>query len=361
VDSRIPEADLLDVSILVLDPGIVKKSYLLRGYEYINPELRKSEAAFISTYIMRTLQQTESFGLVRMMPRNSVSADVFVTGRIRESSGRRLELELEVLAATGRRWFKKVFKQKAQPWSYAFAFHSHLEPFQEVYDQFAAELISAQSRMKSEFLEDLRRVAELRFAAQLAPGIFSDYLTVDRKGRIDLDRLPSRDDPMLTRVRTIQTRDEFFLDLLAERYRGFYAAMDKPYDNFRATRFEVELALQAVRAQANLANARMLFAPPEEGLTTGGGIRRRDSAGARAAFLRRQIAAQYRYLDEISGAFVTELDPLKLELDGEVIRFEGTIEDQYRQWQELLERIFETETGLSAQSKAGGGDLNARH
>ena len=67
------------------------------------------------------------------------------------------------------------------------------------------------------------------------------------------------------------------------------------------------------------------------------------------------------YLDIISDTFATELDPLKLELDGEVIRFEGTIEDQYRQWQELLESIFETETGMSAKSKDFAEDLNSRH
>jgi len=355
VGSWIPEQELLDIGILVLDPGIKKKIYLLSGYETINPELRQSEAAFVAVHLMRTLQESGSFGLVRMMPRNSLSADLFVTGRIRESSGRRLGLELEVLDATGRRWLKRVYKQKARPASYAFSFHSNIEPFQEVYDQFVDDLIRAQSRMRGDYLEVLRQIADLRFAEQLAPGIFGGYLTVDRKGKIELDRLPSRDDPMMTRIRTIRTRDEFFLDLLAERYQGFYAAMDRPYDDFRATRYEVELALRDARAQANLANARVLLTPPSEGL------RRRNPWTGRAAFFRRQVAAQAEYLDEISSSFAAELDPLKLELDGEVIRFEGTIEDQYRQWQGLLEKIFETETGMSARTQVFVDDLDTRH
>jgi hypothetical protein len=351
----IAEEDLLDIGIVALDPGIEKKSYLLTGYEYINPELRRSESSFIAIHLMRTLQATESFGLVRMMPRNAVAADLFVTGRIRESSGRRLALELEVVDSTGHRWLKKVYRQKAYPSSYSLAFHSDLEPFQEVYDQFAADLIHSQSRMKDPRLEEIRHVAELRFAAQLAPGIFGDYLELDRKGRIRLDRLPSRDDPMLARIRTIQRRDEFFLDLLTDRYQGFYTSMDKPYDNFRATRYEVELALRDARAQHNLANARSLFAPPDQSPLE------RHRAADRATYFRRQVARKAMYLDVISDTFATELDPLKLELDGEVIRFEGTIEDQYRQWQELLERIFETETGMSADNGAFSEDINARH
>jgi len=289
-----------------------------------------------------------------MMPRNSLSADLFVTGRIRESSGRRLGLELEVRDATGRRWLKKRYKHKARPSSYAFAFHSDVEPFQELYDQFAADLIVAQSRMKDERLEDLRQITELRFAAQLAPGIFSGYLRLGRQGRIDLDRLPSRDDPMLARLRIIQTRDESFLDLLADRYQSFYASMDKPYDNFRASRYDVDLALRDTRAQAHLANARNLLAPAQS-------VTQQRRAADRVEFYRRQVAAQAGYLAEISDTFAVELDPLRLELDGEVVRFEGTIEEQYRQWQQLLEVIFETETGLVPKNQVFTGDLNARH
>lgn len=351
----IAEDELLDVGILVLDPGIEQKMYLLAGYEYINPKLRQSEAAFIAVHLMRTLQAAERFGLVRMMPRNSVSADLFVSGRIRESSGRRLGLELEVVDATGRRWLKKSYKQKAHPAAHVLSFHSNIEPFQSVYDDFVSDLIQTQSRMKGEYLENLRRIAELRFAAQLAPGVFGDYLTLDRRGRIALDRLPARDDPMLTRVRTIQTRDEFFLDLLAERYEGFYTTLDRPYDNFRATRYEVELALRDARAQVNLANARAMVAPPSDG------FKMRDPARERAEYYRRQVMARTSFLDEIASTFAAEIDPLKLELDGEVIRFEGTIEDQYRQWQELLEKIFESETGMSARGGLTADSLNASH
>lgn len=351
----IPEDQLLDVGVMVLDPGIEKKSSILTGYEYINPELRRSEAAYIAIHLMRTLQRTESFGLVRMMPSNSVSADLFVTGQIRKSSGRRLDLELEVVDATGRRWFKKRYKRKANPSIYVFSVHENIEPFQEVYDQFGEDLRREQSRMTEEYLEVIQQVAELRFAAQLAPGIFGDYLSIDRRGRVALERLPARDDPMCARIRTLQTRDESFLDLLSDRYKGFYASMDRPYDEFRATRFDVETALHDSRSQAALANSRNLFAPRSESPWD----RHRDAR--LATYHRRQVAAQAEYLDEIANAFASELDPLKLELEGEVLRFEGTIEDQYRQWQRLLEKIFETETGMSAKNRVFAMDFNTRH
>lgn len=351
----IPEDELLDIGIVVPDPGVEKKSYLLTGYEYVITDLRDSEAVFIAVHLMRTLQETERFGLVRVMPSNSISADLFIDGRIRESSGRRLALELEVVDATGRRWLKRTYKHKARPSTYAFAFHANLEPFQELYDEIAADLIKTRARMKAEHLENLRRIAELRFAARLAPGIFDGYLSRDRRGRLELDRLPSVDDPMLERLRAIQLRDEFFLDLLTERYQGFYRSMDRPYDDFRATRYDVEIALSKARAQSILANARLAYQPVDDSYHATRDVRRQLD------FFRHQVAAQATYLDEIASAFATDMEPLKLELDGEVIRFEGTIEDQYRQWQELLEKIFEAETGMSAKTGDFGqvrGSLN---
>jgi hypothetical protein len=71
----------------------------------------------------------------------------------------------------------------------------------------------------------------------------------------------------------------------------------------------------------------------------------------RAAYYRRRAAAQARYLDDIALNFSSVVEPMVIELNGETLRLEGSIEDQYDQWQELLARIFEDETGLPAISK----------
>lgn len=353
----IAEEELLDVGIQVFDPGIAQQGYQLTGYERINPEVRRSEAAFVAVHLMRTIQETGRFGLVRMVPQESVTVDLMVTGRIHRSSGARLALEFEVTDATGRRWLRRGYLQHADPQSYTLGFDADLEPYQALYDQLATDLIRAQNRKKKKRLEEVRQIAELRFASQLAPTVFGDYLKTTRKGRIELLRLPAVDDPMLVRVRKIKARDEFFLDLLTERYEDFYATMDRAYDDYRATSYEVEMALRYARVQAYLANVQPMLDPR-------GGFRSRSPyASRREHHFRRQAALQARYLDDMAKSFAMVIEPLRLELDGEVIRFEGTIEDQYRQWQALLEEIFETETGLSTaeQPQVVELDLNARH
>jgi hypothetical protein len=78
----------------------------------------------------------------------------------------------------------------------------------------------------------------------------------------------------------------------------------------------------------------------------------------RAAYFRRRAAAQARYLEDISLNFSSVVEPMLIELDGETLQLEGSIEDQYAQWQELLEKIFESETGFSPASRPTPATVN---
>ena len=339
-----PESELLDIGIQPFDPGLERKWSWAQEQERVKPEVRKSEAAFLAIHLMRTLQETERFGLVRMVPANSRTADLMITGKIRYSTGRKLELTVEAVDATGKRWFKRKYKESAEAMSYAIRFMGTSEPFQRLYDEIALDLIQEQKKFKKEYLNELREITELRYAAQLAPTIFGEYLSEDRKARTRVKRLPSTDDPILERVRQIQLHNEFFLDLLTERYLIFYDEMDETYDEYRANSYDVETALiQAIRHYN--ANAR-----PR--LSERGDFGTFDVWKARrAAYFRRRAAAQARYLEDISLNFSSVVEPMLIELDGETLHLEGSIEDQYDQWQELLEKIFESETGFSPTSR----------
>ena len=337
----IPEDELLDIGIQPFDPGLERKWSWAQEQERVKPEVRRSEAAFLAVHLMRTLQQTERFGLVRMVPANSHTVDLMVEGKILYSTGRRLELKIEVTDASGRRWFKRGYKQSAEPMSYAIRFMGTSEPFQRLYDEIALDLIAAQKKQKQAYLAELRELSELRYAAHLAPNIFGDYLTVDRKERIRVDRLPARDDPILERVRRIEVHNEFFLDLLTERYLGFYEEMDDTYDEYRANSYDVETALiEAIRLYNANSRPRM---------SERGDFGTFDVWKARrAAYFRRRAAAQARYLEDISLNFSAVVEPMLIELRGETVHLEGSIEDQYDQWQAMLEKIFESETGFAA-------------
>ena len=106
---HIPEAELLDVGIRVFDPGIPKN---LEGDEEalakkrIYPDLRKAEARYMPTLLRATLEETAQWGAVRVIPNNADFVDVIVTGKLVDSNGGFLAVDVTAVDAAGRVWIK---------------------------------------------------------------------------------------------------------------------------------------------------------------------------------------------------------------------------------------------------------------
>jgi hypothetical protein len=51
-------------------------------------------------------------------------------------------------------------------------------------------------------------------------------------------------------------------------------------------------------------------------------------------------------LQELGASLDSEVAPLLIDVEGEVMRLTGSVETQYATWRNLLRDIFATETGL---------------
>jgi hypothetical protein len=51
-------------------------------------------------------------------------------------------------------------------------------------------------------------------------------------------------------------------------------------------------------------------------------------------------------LRELAGSFDSEVAPILIDVEGEVLRLTGSVETQYTTWRQLLRQIFAAETGL---------------
>src|SRR6187402_638927 len=106
---HIPQAELLDVGIRVFDSGIPKN---LEGDEEalakkrIYPDLRKAEARYIPTLLRETLEATANWGAVRVIPDNAEFVDVIITGKLVDSNGGFLSVDISATDAAGRVWIK---------------------------------------------------------------------------------------------------------------------------------------------------------------------------------------------------------------------------------------------------------------
>jgi hypothetical protein len=366
---HIPESELLDVGIRVFDPGIPKN---LEGDEEalakkrIYPDLRKAEARYMPTLLRATLEETAQWGAVRVIPNNADFVDVIVSGKVIDSNGGYLAIDITAVDAAGRVWMKdKRFSSLVDLGAYKTnAALKARDPFQNVYSQIANELVVARDKLTSLDRESIRRVASLKFAEDLAPDAMAGMTAKDAKGVTQVVRLPAEGDTTLARIERIRERDTAVVDTVNDYYASFAETIDDSYDSWRQTSFtelEKEMrARSAARTRTVLGAAALIaaiFAP--NSCNTYDSCRIMDAA--RTAGTMGGIAAVLsgikKYADarvhadalkELTQSFQAEVAPQVVEVEGHTLRLTGTAEDQYREWRKLLKQLYLEETGTAA-------------
>jgi hypothetical protein len=352
--TEVPEERLFDVSIRVFDPGLPREGEELPPG--VQPDLRRAEARYMAYQLEETMQETGHWGAVRVVPPNAAPVDLMVSGTILESTGKDLNLHILAFDATGRKWFENRYKGRADPVAYQPEVIGRTEPFQNVYNRVANDLVKAMSKMDPDELVEVRRVAELDFAAGLAPMAFDEYLQIDRKGRKRVAHLPAANDPMMARVAEIHEREHMFVDVLNQHYAGFHEQMSEPYDNWRMYSYEEQVALEAIRRKALTQQVLGGLAVLGSMMMGGGSTAERvvrDAAliGGMAAIqagarTRKEAKIHVEALRELAASFDDEVEPMVVEVEGRVLRISGSVETQYATWRNLLSSIWTTETGV---------------
>lgn len=360
--SEIPEASLLDVGIQLFDPGLPEDEYerYILEEKGVFADVRKSEARHMPMRLKQALATSGFWGAVRVVPSSHV-VDLRVAGAIVKSNGKKLELDIRAVDSRGKEWLDKRYKGEADPMAYH-AKESSREPFQDLYNEIANDLLEASQKLDDDDILELRRVSELRFAGYLAPTAFEDYLEV-KKDKYEIERLPSYEDPMMVRLAEIRERDFMFVDTLNEYYADFDTQMSAPYNSWRSYSYEEQEALDKLNKAKNIERFAGIAAivggviMSQQGGRAGRGGGQVAILGGMAAIQdsiqKGQDAAMHREaLRELAGSFDSEVAPILIDVEGEVLRLTGSVETQYATWRQLLRQIFAAETGLPLDPNA---------
>ena len=358
--TEIPESHLLDVGIEIFEPGLPEGDEHALEEKGVFPELRKSEARFIPLHLKDTLESTANWGAVRVVPQGTDDIDVKVSGEIIESTGMELVVRLVVTDSRGQIWRDKRYKGEADPLVYYDDDGSYeiADPYQELYNRIANDLLASCEKLDDNELDRIREISRLRFAAELVPSAYADYLKTGKKGRVTLKKLPAHDDPMMTRVSQARERDYMFIDSLNEHYADFYMRMSGPYDSWRHYSYEEQYALRQIRKAARMKiilGALMVLG----GLAAGGDVGDLGALGVGLVIANgvEQAKDQKIHRDalaELAQSFDAEIAPVLVDIDGQTLRLEGSAETQFAEWRRLLGEIFATETGLPADPNVDG-------
>jgi hypothetical protein len=324
-----PDADAsrLDVGIVVFDPGIPADAST-HSKLGIFPEIRKAEAKYMPVMLRDALNDTDAWGVVRVLPEALDSSELLVTGTLLHSDGQRLAFHIKAIDASGALWLDQTYTGTATPADYV----EKVDPFLEVYTRVSADLLAARQHRSPAELVAVRQLAELRYASALAPQVFESYLARTPEGRYSLLRLPAEGDPMLDRVLRIRDQEFRFVDIVDEQYTRLGEEMASTYQLWR--QYGAEQAEYRNEYQERVSS--------------------RESQGRRGSFAAlEQSYNAYKWskiheqdLDELALGFNNEVAPTAMEVSGTVFNLSGSLDTQYAEWREILQRIFALESGL---------------
>ncbi|MCC6201752.1 MAG: hypothetical protein IT494_01950 [Gammaproteobacteria bacterium] len=353
----LPEAELLDVGVLLFDPGT-------DGLDEdeapeASKQIRRAESRYMPVLLADTLQKSGNWGVVRVVPSEQTITDLYVSATIRRSDGLHLELEAEAFDISGRQWLRRKYEETASKFNYDRDLNHGNDPFQGLYNRIANDLHAALLGLTSAEREWLRALARVRFARIFSPEQFNDYLTTGTDGLLGLQRLPADEDPMLRRIQKVRERDYLFTDLLQDYYQLFHRQMRGVYDEWRKDSYREIDALRLEKAQANaqiVGGAVALLGGIAAGVAGGDGFATQGAAiGAAAvgapmirAGLQRKVnvAARTANLGEMADSLNAEIEPHYIDLEDRTFRLTGTLDEQYAQWRQILMAAYREETQL---------------
>lgn len=363
-----PEDLLLDIGIVEFDDGVPADNDPIKTGVF--QEVRSAEVRYLPYHLKTTLQATGHWGAVRVIPSRSAFTDVIVSGVIEKSNGEFVTLRVRVEDAMGHKWYERAYDTQTGISSYNRYRDRTSDPYQNVFNDIANDLVEFVAAMPPKRVQQIRRVSELQFFGDMAPLYYGDHLAKDDDGKTSIVRLPAENDPTVARLRQIRERDRLVVDTLNEHYANFYYGIAIPYEGWRKISREEQVNYRQVRRSAAMRTLLgvMVVAGAvamETDNSSSSSTRRMKrgiqnvgiSKGFEAIFsgLTRRSEAKMHIesIKELSESFGSEAAPMVVTVEGEARRLTGTAAAQYESWRRLLKQIYEAETGFSKQVDVG--------
>ncbi len=354
----------------LLNVGIARFSAKLQKKSEFNLEaLRQSESIWYANQLKQTMDRSNVWGSIWVLPNQYKQAvDLNVVGTIIASNGERVALQIRATDATNKEWLRKEYTYKANAYIYNPNLSNVLpdeDPFQNLFNQIANDLYQLRIAFDRQQALGVKDIADMRFAYDLAPQNFQQYLSVDNRKNYQLNSLPALNDPNYKAIQRIAVRNDLFLDIVQDHYRLFANNMGDPYQNWRATSYADVVQERRLKRQARLEKIGGLLAVGA-GIAVANSIGSNDSSGTRdskrvvaaaaigagaslvrSGFQKADEASLYREtLIELGESIEAELEPTIFEVDDKTITLTGTIQQQFEEWRELLLERYQVERGI---------------
>ncbi len=321
----------LNISIGVLDPGIPADATTHRRLQ-VFPRIREFEALLLPFALRETLIATNEWGAVRIVPEPDPAAELFLSGEILNSDGAMLQLHLLAIDASGRVWLDKAYTDTALTGDRPEKSEPGARAYQGLYNEVAQDLRVAREPLDDKALSDIVEISMLRYATQLAPSAFQDFLHSAADGTFTINRLPARNDPMLERIQRIRHVEYVMTDAVDEKFQELHAEIGSTYAVWRN--------YQQKYAQYKLEQAEWQGSSSSKAPSYSYEAIERLYDNYKWARLAEQEQESW------AKAFDNEVGPAVDRIESRVAELDDWVDDRYAEWNRLLAEIFELETSL---------------
>ena len=362
IEDAFVNSDPFDVSIGVFNPGIPTNASDY-GEDGVWPELRRAEALRFAVSLRDIMTESGFYGAVRVTPDLSSSSDLYVKAKILSSNGEDISLKVTVTDSSGRAWINnKKYSYRVKPITFSNPRNKKdnkliVAPYEPLFKKINSDIEKYLSRrVKAKEADKINVITDLRFAQNFSPEAFSSVLK-KRGTSYSLNGKPSKNDPMLKRVKSIQYRDQMFIDTMQTHYDGFNIGMDSSYKIWQEQSFaESKAAREAANAAfwQGVAGAVVLVASAAAAADSDSYSAARNTAivgGAVAgslfseSFKSSQEAKIHRdSLNEIGSSIDGSLSPSVIEMEDTTVTLTGTASEQSLQWKAILKKIYLSES-----------------
>jgi hypothetical protein len=316
-----PALPLLDIGVVLFDPGV--------SDDDVSPlaAVRRLEGQLLAAELRDALQQSNQWGVVRLVPSVSALTPIALQTRIVFSDGRDLILDVTARDAMGTLWFDQRIAHRST------LSRGAERPLGALFNVISNRLLAYWRSLSVPERQRFLDAAGLMYAQSLVPEAFSDMVALTEEGW-QLRRLPAEGDPMVARVTRVRNQEYLFCDTVDEQYTVLQARVGPTYALWRqATLEQAEWLEQYERRASSRA------------------VKSSDSEFSRmhaqyAAY--RSFRIQEQALFELAEALDNESQPTVLQTEDRVVSLEGSLASRYDSWRELLREIYLLEQGQAA-------------
>lgn len=344
-------------------------------HKAIDPKIRRLETHFLPGTLKSVLDRSRQWGQTFVSPGEVQSPDLFVDATILASDGHSIALLVQVRDSSGRTWYNDTIKYLTLESDYLFASWPTKDPYDAIYNHIANRLATYRNNLTPEEQKQIRMVSQMRFASDLAPDAFGDYLARNEEQQLYVQRFPAENDPTFQTVQQLHGTELDMLTHIEEYYDNLQEGSFDSYNTWREQFRQLSIEMEQYRVNAQNQKTTSLIiaglAVATAAATASSDSQYNSNRGSDAAAIlagglelsvaiyeaaKEKIAIanlKAKELAEISEIAGKGLQPKVIELEGRTYQLTGDVDSRFRQIREIIRQRYLIETGQEGTGAVG--------